>query len=153
MIDIHHLLRSPNGTQEDFELALETKLFDVSLTQAVRVKGNLTRIKEGIVCRIENLETEESVHCVCCEKLLKLPIHVEESEWIFYEHPVQDNPDIEGVLRIDLGTLTVDPVEAIRQELWLHHHEAPRCEPPCREFAEPQKGTKALAGLKNLKLK
>lgn len=151
MIKIASIFRSPNGHLATFEWEYAPEDFkELKLTKPVFLRGAFVRIEEGIAMEIDNFQSYERVPCVRCGKEIEKPIFFAGSEWIFYEKKPKENADIDGIMLLDMKHLTLDPVPVIRQELQLNRNESAHCEPTCKEFDEPEKGTKALSRLKDL---
>jgi uncharacterized metal-binding protein YceD (DUF177 family) len=151
VINIKSLLSSPNGTQETFEEHYEASDFpDCKLLKSVSIEGLLIRVEEGVSVLFEQIQSSEEVPCSRCGKALKLAIQITDTEWLFYEREPNEYDDKDELMLINRKQMELDPRDAIRQELILHHHETPHCDPECIEFKEPEKGKKSLAGLKEM---
>ena len=151
MIDIHSLIHSPHGTRDPFEWELPAMHFkDLPLTRDVQVQGELLRVDEGVLMILEAVEAEQHFDCVRCGKALSLPVQIEGGEWLFYERKPKDFDAENEIMTIDRRHMQLDPCLALRQEILLHTNENPHCREECVEFKEPEKGKKALAGLKDM---
>lgn len=157
MIKIAHIYRSANGTVEPFELSYEAADFALpELEGTVKASGRFMRVEEGVMMLIENLEATQKGICSRCAKPLDFPLDFKSSEWLFYEgEPHEDDKENEW-LKLDTHRLELDPLEPIRQDLLLNLEPVPRHQKLCKKFEEskpePEKGVRALAGLKDLHL-
>lgn len=140
-----------DGTREPFEAHYSAGVFeDLPLTGPILVKGELMRVEEGVMLLIQELQATQVGNCAFCEKPLKQALKFDLSEWLYYEEKPLDYDDSDEALFIDKKQLEIDPTEPVRQELLLNIGIAMHCPKPCKVFAEPEKGVKALSGLKDI---
>jgi uncharacterized metal-binding protein YceD (DUF177 family) len=160
VIKISQLAHSPSGTREAFELSYSATDFEgLDLQGDIQVSGHLLRVEEGIMMSIEALKATQNTFCARCGKQLTVPMEFTQAEWLFYEEKPLKHDDENEFLFIDKHHWTIEPFEAIRQELLLHTELIVRCAKLCASFedAGSEQGSKALASLKDqvhtLKLK
>jgi uncharacterized metal-binding protein YceD (DUF177 family) len=140
VINIHQLFHSPNGETEPFQFEGEAS-----------IEGELIRNEEGISMALNSFAATQKSPCVCCGKTLTIDLKLmEPSVWQFYIKRPADLDDDNEWMRIDQSKWAIDPSDVVRQELVLNQDSNPRCNPACIEYKEPEKGVKALAGLKDL---
>lgn len=151
MIDIRELYRAPNGTREHLEYEIETEDFEnLDLSGALTVKFDLLRVQEGIMLSITELKAKMKGSCVLCQKEIDVDVETNEGEWLFYEERPKDYDDENEFLFIDKDEFEIDPLDPIRQEVFLNMTDSPRCPVRCASFDQESKGVKALSNLKDL---
>lgn len=150
-LKIPKLYYAVDGTREPFEVQFSAGDFEgLPLTGPILVKGELMRVEEGIMLLIQELQATQAGNCAFCEKPLKQALKSYVSEWLYYEEKPLDYDDSDEALFIDKKQLEIDPTEPVRQELVLRLEIAMHCPKTCKVFAEPEKGVKALSGLKDI---
>lgn len=151
MIDVSSIFRAPNGTREKIEFELEPESFEqIVLNEKVQVEATLLRVEEGLMMMIERISTSTDLPCVRCQKEIPVPIEVSQGDWLYYEKPPHDYDDENELLFINRKFFEIDPLEPVRQEIFLALPVAPHCEVECRHFDESSEGVKALSQLKDL---
>jgi uncharacterized metal-binding protein YceD (DUF177 family) len=150
-LKISKLYYAVDGTREPFEALFSADDFvALPLTGPIAVKGELMRVEEGIMLLMHELEATQMGNCGFCEKPLKQALQFHPSEWLYHEEKPLDYDDSDEALFLDKKQLELDPYEPVRQELILHIDPAPHCPKTCKEFAEPERGVKALSKLKEI---
>lgn len=155
-IKIGKFYHADNGSREHHELSFEASEFpDSKLKGKVTAKLTLLRVEEGIMLLIDELNATEVAPCSHCAKILNLPLHAGNSEWLYYEEkPEEEDLDFEALF-FDKHKMTMDVYEPIRQELILNENLLPRCKKNCVpaiEIGEPEteEVLKPLSILKDL---
>lgn len=151
MINVQKLLKSANATQEPFED--DFKFADLPVKGTVKTAGSLMKVKDGVAVLFEEIKATQKGTCVRCGKALSIPLKIEAGQWIFYDKRPEVDDDANEFLRINMENKSIDLKEPLRQEILLHLHEFPACDPICKDFVatDVDVGVKALAGLKDLK--
>ncbi|MBU0981142.1 DUF177 domain-containing protein [Patescibacteria group bacterium] len=135
--DIRILFKSPNATEESFELK--------------NARGRLIRVEEGIIAIFDEITTTQTADCVRCGKPLTRKIKFKPGEWLFYDKKPRNYDDANELLRIDINRFQIDLGEPIRQEIEMHINPYPHCKKECKKYPPAEKeGVKALSGLKDL---
>lgn len=151
IIKVSQIYNAVKGTRQEFEIEFKAEDFkDLPFAGKIKAKGHIMRVQEGVMMLIDELTANQVGECVLCGKTLTQGLSFMPAEWLFYEQKPLREDDENELLTMDRTRMEINAYEPIRQELILNMDTQMHCKKKCAEFKEPEKGIKALAGLKDL---